>query len=67
METTSRCNYGKQVNRFWTADEDAILLDGVADGVMYKVIGAQLGRTKNSCIGRMYRIARKTLEERGEC
>lgn len=55
------------MSRFWTSDEDAILLDGVADGVMYKIIGAQLGRTKNSCIGRMDRIARKTLEERGEC
>ncbi len=46
-------------SRPWTEQEDDLMFDLVADGMSFSRIGKILGRTKNSCVGRMNRIANK--------
>jgi hypothetical protein len=44
--------------RPWTDEEDEMLLEMVGDEILYRDIAAKLGRTRNSCIGRMHRLAK---------
>lgn len=39
----------------WTTEEDLRLAQLIQDGLTYSAIGAEMGRTKNSCISRAHR------------
>lgn len=48
---------GNWPTKKWTADEDAVLLREYDNGTPYSDIAKLLpGRTKNSCIGRAFRL-----------
>ncbi|GEM_PF-1934139 len=36
----------------WTEDQDAILMDGIAEGHTFAAVGKILHKSKNACIGR---------------
>ncbi|WP_069338347.1 SANT/Myb-like DNA-binding domain-containing protein [Sphingobium yanoikuyae] len=40
----------------WTEDQDAILMDGLAEGVGFTPIGKMLGKSKHACISRFNKI-----------
>ena len=40
----------------WPHDFDALLMDGIAEGVGFTAIGKMLGKTKNACISRFNKI-----------
>jgi hypothetical protein len=40
----------------WPDDADAILMDGLAEGVGFTAIGKMLGKSKNACISRFNKI-----------
>jgi hypothetical protein len=40
----------------WPEDFDAILMDGIAEGVGFTAVGKMLGKTKNACISRFNKI-----------
>ena len=40
----------------WSDDFDAILMDGLAEGIGFTAIGKMLGKTKNACISRFNKI-----------
>ena len=41
----------------WTDDQEAILMDGIAEGLTFAAVARILKRSKNSCIGRFRTIA----------
>jgi ATP-dependent protease HslVU (ClpYQ) ATPase subunit len=41
----------------WTDEQNAILMDGLAEGVGFTEIGRRLGKTKHTCISRFKKIA----------
>ncbi|MFD1104601.1 SANT/Myb-like DNA-binding domain-containing protein [Sphingobium olei] len=41
----------------WTEDQDAILMDGIAEGETFASVGAILGKTKSACKSRFSKIA----------
>lgn len=41
----------------WTEDQDAILMDGIAEGLTFAAVGRILRKTKNTCISRFHRLA----------
>ena len=43
-------------NLAWTKSEDEELIARSDEGVSYSVIAASLGKTRNACIGRAFRI-----------
>jgi hypothetical protein len=47
----------------WTADQDAIMMDAVADGAGFTAIGRMLGKTKNACQSRFRKIAAQLGED----
>jgi hypothetical protein len=49
--------------RSWSQQEDDLLMDMVAEDLKFRDIAAQLGRSRNSCIGRMFRL-REQIERR---
>lgn len=46
----------ERITRLWTGYEDMVLKEKWADGVRCSLIAAELGRTKNSIIGRAGRL-----------
>lgn len=41
----------------WTEDQDAILMDGLAEGEGFTAIGRMIGKTKSACVSRFHKIA----------
>lgn len=41
----------------WTADQDEILMDGIAEGEGFTAVGKILGKTKSACVSRFQKIA----------
>lgn len=41
----------------WTEDQDAILMDGIAEGVGFTAVGKLVGKTKSACISRFHKLA----------
>ena len=41
----------------WTEDDDAILMDGIAEGATFKRVAEILHKTENACTLRFHRIA----------
>lgn len=40
----------------WTHDMDALMMDGLSEGVGFTAIGKMIGKTKNACISRFNKI-----------
>lgn len=56
---TGKRTAGVVVNRKpgdWTEDQDAILMDGLSEGVGFTAIGKMLGKTKHGCISRFNKL-----------
>lgn len=56
---TGRKTAGKAIPRRptdWTVDQDAIMMDGLAEGEGVTVIGHMLGKGKQACISRFQKI-----------
>lgn len=51
--------------KFWCAREDALIRDGYATGKRKAVVAKELGRTKNSVIGRANRLGLKCTDRKG--
>lgn len=51
------------MTRPWLPAEDDLLMDLVAEDIPFRDIAKRLGRTRNACIGRMFRI-RKEIERK---
>jgi hypothetical protein len=41
----------------WTEDQEAILMDGMAEGLTFAAIGKILGKSKNACVSRFHALA----------
>ncbi|MGW8203002.1 hypothetical protein ACWGM0_10700 [Sphingomonas bisphenolicum] len=41
----------------WTEDRDAILMDGIAEGLTFAAMGKILHKSKNACISRFHALA----------
>jgi SOS-response transcriptional repressor LexA len=41
----------------WTDDQEAILMDGMAQGLTFAAIGKILGKSKNACVGRFHMLS----------
>lgn len=41
----------------WTEDQDAILMDAVAEGVGFTAIGKMVGKSKSACISHFHKLA----------
>lgn len=47
----------------WTEDEDAILMDGIAEGEGFASVGKIIGKTKSACVSRFRKIAAQMGEQ----
>lgn len=41
----------------WTEDQDAILMDGIAEGESFSAVGVIIGKTKSACVSRFRKIS----------
>lgn len=47
----------------WSEDQDAILMDGIAEGEGFTAIGKMIGKSKSACISRFKKIAASMGEQ----